>query len=384
MVKNKIEIPFNKPYIADKELIYIARAVMENNHTAGDGPFTKKCQTWLEEKLHCRKALLTHSCTAALEISAMLADIQPGDEIIMPSYTFASTANAFVLRGGMPVFIDIRPDTLNLDEALIEAAVTPRTRVILPVHYAGVPCEMDVIADIARRHQLFVIEDAAHGILCSYKGRPLGSIGHFGACSFHETKSMISGEGGALLINDEKYVERAEIIREKGTNRSQFIREGLSQYTWVDVGSSYLPSDIIAAFLYAQMENVDQMIARRNAIYDVYWKQLEPLEEKGLIRLPTQRDDCFRNGHIFYVITGSLRERIDLASFLKDRGISAFFHYVPLHSSPAGKVYGRTCGTLEVTTAISNCLLRLPLYYAMTEEDVQAVVGAIMDFYRIH
>lgn len=381
-MKDKIKIPFNKPYIADKELSYIAQAVRENNHTAGDGPFTKKCQTWLEKKLNCRKVLLTHSCTAALEMSAILAEIQPGDEIIMPSYTFVSTANAFVLRGGVPVFIDIRPDTLNLDEALIEAAVTPRTRVVVPVHYAGVSCEMDVIMDIARRHHLFVIEDAAHSILNSYKGRQLGTIAHFGACSFHETKNMISGEGGALLINDETYFERAEIIREKGTNRSQFIREGLRQYTWVDIGSSYLPSDIIAAFLYAQMENVDQIIVRRNVIYDLYWKGLNPLAEKGLIRLPLKLNDCFSNGHIFYIITASLAERIELGSFLKDRGISAFFHYVPLHASPAGKLYGRICGTLEVTTRVSDCLLRLPLYHEMTEEDVQVVVKAIMDFYK--
>ena len=381
-MKDKIKIPFNKPYIADKELSYIAQAVRENNHTAGDGPFTKKCQTWLEKKLNCRKVLLTHSCTAALEMSAILAEIQPGDEIIMPSYTFVSTANAFVLRGGVPVFIDIRPDTLNLDEALIEAAVTPRTRVVVPVHYAGVSCEMDAIMDIARRHHLFVIEDAAHSILNSYKGRQLGTIAHFGACSFHETKNMISGEGGALLINDETYFERAEIIREKGTNRSQFIREGLRQYTWVDIGSSYLPSDIIAAFLYAQMENVDQIIVRRNVIYDLYWKGLNPLAEKGLIRLPLKLNDCFSNGHIFYIITASLAERIELGSFLKDRGISAFFHYVPLHASPAGKLYGRICGTLEVTTRVSDCLLRLPLYHEMTEEDVQVVVKAIMDFYK--
>ena len=381
-MKDKIKIPFNKPYIADKELSYIAQAVRENNHTAGDGPFTKKCQTWLEKKLNCRKVLLTHSCTAALEMSAILAEIQPGDEIIMPSYTFVSTANAFVLRGGVPVFIDIRPDTLNLDEALIEAAVTPRTRVVVPVHYAGVSCEMDAIMDIARRHHLFVIEDAAHSILNSYKGRQLGTIAHFGACSFHETKNMISGEGGALLINDETYFERAEIIREKGTNRSKFIREGLRQYTWVDIGSSYLPSDIIAAFLYAQMENVDQIIVRRNVIYDLYWKGLNPLAEKGLIRLPLKLNDCFSNGHIFYIITASLAERIELGSFLKDRGISAFFHYVPLHASPAGKLYGRICGTLEVTTRVSDCLLRLPLYHEMTEEDVQVVVKAIMDFYK--
>jgi dTDP-4-amino-4,6-dideoxygalactose transaminase len=382
MANNKNKIPFNKPFIAGKELFYIAQAVIENNHTAGDGPFTKKCQAWLEERLGCRKVLLTHSCTAALEMSAILADIEPGDEIIMPSYTFVSTASSFVLRGGVPVFIDIRPDTLNINENMIEAALTARTRAILPVHYAGISCEMDIIMDIAGRHNLFVIEDAAQGIMSTYKGRPLGSIGHFGACSFHETKNIISGEGGALLINDEKFVERAEIIREKGTNRSKFFRGQVDKYTWVDVGSSYLPSDIIAAFLYAQMENADQIIAKRNLLYALYMEDLRPLAEKGYIQLPFILNDCCSNGHIFYIITRSLKERTELAQFLKDQDIMAVFHYVPLHSSPAGKLYGRTNGTLEVTERVSDCLLRLPLYYEMRDDDVHSVTGNIRNFYK--
>jgi dTDP-4-amino-4,6-dideoxygalactose transaminase len=382
MANNKNKIPFNKPFIAGKELFYIAQAVIENNHTAGDGPFTKKCQGWLEERLGCRKVLLTHSCTAALEMSAILADIEPGDEIIMPSYTFVSTASSFVLRGGVPVFIDIRPDTLNINENMIEAALTARTRAILPVHYAGISCEMDIIMDIAGRHNLFVIEDAAQGIMSTYKGRPLGSIGHFGACSFHETKNIISGEGGALLINDEKFIERAEIIREKGTNRSKFFRGQVDKYTWVDVGSSYLPSDIIAAFLYAQMENADQIIAKRNLLYALYMEDLRPLAEKGYIQLPFILDDCCSNGHIFYIITRSLKERTELAQFLKDQDIMAVFHYVPLHSSPAGKLYGRTNGTLEVTERVSDCLLRLPLYYEMRDDDVHSVTGKIRNFYK--
>lgn len=382
-MNNKIKIPFNKPFIAGKELFYIAQAVMENNYTAGDGPFTKKCQAWLEERLGCRKVLLTHSCTAALEIAAILADISPGDEIIMPSYTFVSTASAFVLRGGVPVFIDIRPDTLNVNENLIEAAINPRTKAILPVHYAGISCEMDAIIKIAEMHNLLVIEDAAQGIMSTYKGRQLGSIGHLGACSFHETKNIISGEGGALLVNDEKFVERAEIIREKGTNRSKFFRGHVDKYTWVDIGSSYLPSDIIAAFLYAQMENADQIIAKRNSIYSLYIEDLYPLTEKGFIQLPFSSNDYCSNGHIFYIITRSLTERMKLSQFLLEQGISSLFHYVPLHSSPAGKLYGRVNGTMDVTERISDCLLRLPLYHEMKDEDIHYVTGNIRKFYKI-
>jgi len=375
-------IPFNKPFIVGKELFYIAQAVIDHKHTAGDGLFTKKCQAWLEERLGSGKVLLTHSCTAALEMAAILADIQPGDEVIMPSYTFVSTANAFVLRGGVPVFVDIRPDILNIDERLIEAAVTSRTKAIVPVHYAGVACAMDTIMDIARRHKLLVIEDAAQGILSAYKGQPLGSIGNFGALSFHETKNIISGEGGALVVNDTRFAERAEMIREKGTNRSKFFRGHVDKYTWVDIGSSYLPSDIVAAFLYAQMENAEQIIARRNLIYDLYRTKLQPLADNGLLRLPLIFDDCCSNGHIFYMITKSLEERINLTEFLKQEGIMAVFHYVPLHSSPAGKLFGRTCGTMNVTETVSDCLLRLPLYYEMTEKDVGFITETIRKFYQ--
>jgi dTDP-4-amino-4,6-dideoxygalactose transaminase len=376
------KIPFNTPFIAGKELFYIAQAVIENRHTAGDGPFTKKCQAWLEEHLGCCKVLLTHSCTAALEMAAILSDIEPGDEIIMPSFTFVSTANAFVLRGGIPVFVDIYPDTLNINETLIEEAITPETRAIVPVHYAGVPCRMDAIMEIAKRKELLVIEDAAQALLSQYQGRYMGTIGQMACLSFHETKNIISGEGGALLINDPKLIERAEIIREKGTNRSQFFRGQVDKYTWVDIGSSYLPSDILAAFLYAQMENADQIIAKRNMIYGLYREGLWPLAEKGYIQLPIILDDCLCNGHIFYIIIRSLEERTDLITFLKQHGILAVFHYVPLHSSPAGLSYGRACGPMDVTQRISDCLLRLPLYYEMTQENVQYVVETIIRFYN--
>ncbi len=375
-------IPFNKPFIAGKELFYIAQAVIENRHTAGDGPFTKKCQAWLEEHLGCRKALLTHSCTAALEMAAILAGIQPGDEIIMPSFTFVSTANAFVLRGGIPVFVDIRPDTLNINESLIEEAITPKTRAVVPVHYAGVPCQIDAIMEIAQQKELLVIEDAAQALLSQYHNRYMGTIGQMACLSFHETKNIISGEGGALLINDPSMIERAEIIREKGTNRSQFFRGQVDKYTWVDIGSSYLPSDILSAFLYAQMENADQIIAKRNLIYDLYMEGLRPLAEKGYINLPFILNDCRSNGHIFYIVTRSLEERTALIEFLKEHGVNGVFHYVPLHSSPAGQLYGRVCGPMEVTQRVSDCLLRLPLYYEMTSEDVQEVVKEIISFYK--
>jgi dTDP-4-amino-4,6-dideoxygalactose transaminase len=377
-----LNVPFNKPFIVGKELFYIAQAVTENRHIAGDGPFTKKCNSWLEHRLGCRKALLTHSCTAALEMAAILAGIQPGDEIIMPSFTFVSTANAFVLRGGVPVFVDIRPDTLNIDDDLIEAAVTPRTRAICPVHYAGVPCRMEAIVAIAQKHNLMVIEDAAQALLSRQKERYMGTIGQLGCLSFHETKNIISGEGGALLINDPNLVERAEIIREKGTNRSQFFRGQVDKYTWVDMGSSYLPSDILAAFLFAQMENAEQIIAKRNEIVDLYREGLRPLAEKGHIQLPGDREDCQCNGHMFYILTSSLEERTKLTAHLQKHGIMAVFHYVPLHSSPAGIRYGRACGEMEVTQRAGDCLLRLPLYYEMTDQEVSSVIGAIREFYR--
>jgi dTDP-4-amino-4,6-dideoxygalactose transaminase len=375
-------IPYNKPFIVGKELFYIAQAVIENHHTAGNGPFTKKCQAWLEEHLGCRKALLTHSCTAALEMGAILAGISAGDEIIMPSFTFVSTANAFVLRGGIPVFLDIRPDNLNLDESLIEAAITEKTRAIVPVHYAGLGCNMEKIMAIAEKHNLCVIEDAAQGLLSSYANRSLGAIGHLGCLSFHETKNIISGEGGALLINDPKLIERAEIIWEKGTNRSQFFRGQVDKYTWVDIGSSFLPGELIGAFLYAQLEEAEKIISRRRAIARRYVDCLRPLEMKGRLQLPYINHPSESNGHIFYILTGSLEERDCLINHLRKNDILAVFHYVPLHSSPAGMTYGRTFGNMPVTDDISDRLLRLPLYYEMTDMEVDSVVDALTSFFK--
>lgn len=371
-------IPFNKPFIIGRELALIADAV-SRGHLSGDGHYTKQCNRWFEEKLACRKALLTHSCTAALEMAAILCDLQPGDEVILPSYTFVSTANAFALRGAVPVFVDIRPDTLNIDETLIEAAITPRTRAIVPVHYAGVPCEMDAIMDIAQRHALLVVEDAAQALLSSYKGRALGTIGHFGCLSFHETKNIISGEGGALLVNDERYIGRAEIIREKGTNRSQFFRGEVDKYTWVDVGSSYLPSELVSAFLFAQLERAGEITAQRCRICSAYAEQLAPLEATGKLRLPNFEADS--NGHMFYIILDHLNTRTELIHHLKAQGIHPVFHYVPLHSSPAGQKYGRCGSGMTVTDNLSERLLRLPLYYEMTGEDVARISSAILDFF---
>jgi dTDP-4-amino-4,6-dideoxygalactose transaminase len=360
-------IPFNKPYMTGKELWYIAQA-HANGHLAGDGSFTKQCQTWLETRTGTQKALLTHSCTAALEMAAILADIQPGDEVILPSYTFVSTANAFVLRGATPVFVDIRSDTLNLDETQIEAAITERTKAIVPVHYAGVGCDMDVIMAIARRHQLIVIEDAAQGIMSTYKGRPLGSIGHLGTLSFHETKNLISGEGGALLINDPELIQRAEIIREKGTNRSQFFRGQVDKYTWVDIGSSYLPGELIAAFLWAQMEEADTITRRRLALWSVYHQWLESLEKAGKLRRPIIPKECVHNAHMYYILLPSLEIRTALIAALKRNDIHSVFHYVPLHSAPIGVRLGRTHGELAVTDSIADRLLRLPLWLGLEEQ----------------
>lgn len=371
-------IPFNKPFIIGRELSLIADAV-SRGQLSGDGHYTKLCNRWLEEKLGCRKALLTHSCTAALEMAAILCNLKPGDEVILPSYTFVSTANAFVLRGAVPVFVDIRADTLNLDEKLIEAAITPRTRSVVPVHYAGVPCEMDAIMDIAQRHSLLVVEDAAQALLSTYKGKPLGTIGHFGCLSFHETKNIISGEGGALLINDERFVERAEIIREKGTNRSQFFRGEVDKYTWVDIGSSYLPSELVSAFLCAQLERADEITAQRCHICTTYTEQLTPLVHAGKLRLPNLDGDS--NGHMFYILLDSLDTRTRLIAYLKARGIHPVFHYVPLHSSPAGRKYGRSNSTMTVTDDISNRLLRLPLHYEMSNEDIVRISKAIKNFF---
>jgi dTDP-4-amino-4,6-dideoxygalactose transaminase len=362
-----MKIPFNKPYMTGKELWYIAQA-HANGHLAGDGSFTKKCSDWLERRTGTYKALLTHSCTAALEMAAILADIQPGDEVIMPSYTFVSTANAFLLRGGVPVFVDIRPDTLNIDEARIEAAVTEKTKAIVPVHYAGVGCEMDSIMAIARKHGLLVIEDAAQGIMASHQGRPLGSIGHLGALSFHETKNIISGEGGALLINDRALAERAEIIREKGTNRSKFFRGQVDKYTWVDLGSSYLPSELIAAFLWAQMEEADAITRRRLDIWANYHQWFAGLEKAGRIRRPLMPRECGHNAHMYYLLLPSLEHRTAFIERLRSDQINTVFHYTPLHSSPYGQRLGRVAGNMANTDSVSERLVRLPMWLGLEEE----------------
>lgn len=374
-------IPFNRPFLAGKELFYISQAVFQGK-LSGDGDFTRRCSRWLEETTGCRRAFLTHSCTAALEMTAILCGIEPGDEIIMPSFTFVSTANAFVLRGGVPVFVDIRPDTMNIDERLIERAVTPRTKAIVCVHYAGVPCEMDEIMRIAAEHGLFVIEDAAQALDSSWKGKPLGSIGHFGCLSFHETKNVISGEGGALLVNDPSFIERAEIIREKGTDRGKFFRGEIDKYTWVDIGSSYLPGELIAAFLFAQLEETARINAKRRELCRSYFEAFRSIEEKGLVALPVHSGSDSGNGHMFFLVTRSMEERTELIGFLKERGVMAIFHYVPLHSSPAGLRFGRAEGTLEVTDRVSSALLRLPLYYEMTGAEQRQVIDGVLAFYK--
>ncbi len=367
-----LHIPFNKPYMTGKELWYIARAHHEG-WLAGDGGFTRRCNAWLEARTGAAKALLTHSCTAALEMAALLADIQPGDEVIMPSYTFVSTANAFVLRGAVPVFVDIRPDTLNLDERLIEGAITERTRAIVPVHYAGVGCEMDAIMTIAREHNLLVIEDAAQGVMASYKGRPLGSIGHMGTLSFHETKNVISGEGGALLVNDPRFAERAEIIREKGTNRSQFFRGQVDKYTWVDLGSSYLPSELIAAFLWAQMEEADSITRQRVGLWNTYDQWLKEPEAAGLLRRPVIPAHCAHNAHMYYVLLPDLATRTAFIAHLKSLGIHPVFHYVPLHSAPAGRRFGRAHGPMTVTENVADRLVRLPIWIGLEEQHAEVI-----------
>jgi dTDP-4-amino-4,6-dideoxygalactose transaminase len=359
-----------------KELYYIAEAKF-GNMLAGDGPFTKRCHRWIEQATGCDKALLTHSCTAALEMTALLLDIQPGDEVIMPSYTFVSTANAFVLRGGVPVFVDIREDTLNLDESLIEAAITPLTKVIVVVHYAGVACEMDTIMSIARKHGLNVVEDAAQGVMSTYKGRALGSIGDLGAFSFHETKNVISGEGGALLVNDPQLSLRAEIIREKGTDRSRFFRGEIDKYTWQEVGSSFLPGELIAAFLWAQLEEAKSITQTRLAAWDIYHTALAPLEEKGLLRRPVIPIDCQHNAHMYYVLLSPGIDRQLVLAELKREEIYSVFHYVPLHSSPAGKRYARVHGAMNITNTQSERLLRLPLWVGLTETQQLRIVDVL-------
>lgn len=369
-------IAFNKPYMTGKELWYISQA-HASGHLAGDGQFTKKCSAWLEQRIGCQKALLTHSCTAALEMAAILADVQSGDEVIMPSYTFVSTANAFVLRGAIPIFVDIRPDTLNIDETKIEAAISPRTKVIVPVHYAGVSCEMDTIMDIARRHSLLVIEDAAQGVMSTYKGHPLGSIGHMAALSFHETKNIISGEGGALLINDSRIIERGEIIREKGTNRSQFFRGQIDKYTWVDIGSSFLPGEIVAAFLWAQMEEADSITKRRLDIWSNYHLWLADLEKAEKVCRPIVPRECVHNAHMYYLLLKDLSQRTAFIEKLKAKGVCAVFHYIPLHSSPYGKRAGRTIGEMKNTCSVSERLVRLPLWLGLEDEQRKVIQNVI-------
>ena len=369
-------IPFNKPYMTGKELWYIAQA-HANGHLAGDGAFTKQCARWLEARTGAGKALLTHSCTAGLEMAAILAGVKPGDEVIMPSYTFVSTANAFVLRGAVPVFVDIRPDTLNLDERLIEEAITERTRAIVPVHYAGVGCEMDPIMEIAQRHNLLVIEDAAQAVMAWYRGRPLGGIGHMGALSFHETKNIISGEGGALLVNVSGLGERAEIMREKGTNRSQFFRGQVDKYTWVDIGSSYLPGELIAAFLWAQMEEAESITSRRLGLWNAYHEGFAEAEKQGYVRRPVVPAHCTHNAHMYYLLLPDLTARTAFINRMRDEGVNCVFHYVPLDGSPAGERFGRAHGSLEVTERIAGRLVRLPLWLGLAESQGEIIQKAL-------
>jgi dTDP-4-amino-4,6-dideoxygalactose transaminase len=369
-------IPFNWPNMTGKELHYIAEAHF-NGRLAGDGPFTKRCHAWLEARTQCAKALLTHSCTAALEMAALLLDIEPGDEVIMPSYTFVSTANAFVLRGAVPVFVDVRGDTLNIDERLIESAITPRTRAIVPVHYAGVACEMDTIMAIAARHGLKVVEDAAQGVMATYKGRALGSIGDLGAYSFHETKNVISGEGGSLLVNDPQLTPRAEIIREKGTDRSRFFRGEVDKYTWQEVGSSFLPGELMAAFLWAQFEEADKITEQRLISWNRYHALLESFEAKGVLRRPILPKECQHNAHMYYVLLSPEVNRQAVLDEFRRNEISAVFHYVPLHSSPGGQKYGRAHGDLSVTDSVSERLVRLPLWVGLTEAQQDKVVSTL-------
>lgn len=373
-------ICFNKAPYMGREEQYIKEVILSGK-LCGDGSFTKRCHTLLERMTKAKKALLTTSCTHAIEMAALLADIRPGDEVIMPSYTFVSTADAFVLRGATVVFTDIRPDTMNMDEKLLEAAITSKTKAIVPVHYAGVGCEMDVIMDIANRYRLYVVEDAAQGICSTYKGRPLGTIGDFGCYSFHETKNISMGEGGALLIREEKDIERAEIIREKGTDRSRFFRGEIGKYTWVDAGSSYLPSELNAAYLYAQLEMVDRIIEDRMHTWQVYRDNLREIAEEGYIELPHIPDECTHNAHMFYIKTKDIQERTRLLAFLKERGVGAVFHYIPLHTSAAGRKYGRFSGEDVFTTKESERLLRLPLYYGMSDEKYE-VIERVREFYK--
>lgn len=361
------------------ELGYVARA-QANGHLSGDGPFTRQCAAWLSGNLGGGAALLTNSCTAALEIAAILADLRPGDEVILPSYTFVSTANAFVLRGAVPVFVDVRPDTFNMDERLVEDAITPRTRVLVPVHYAGVGCEMQSMLDVARRHDLLLVEDAAQGVLASYRGKALGAWGHLGTYSFHETKNVVCGEGGALIVNDPRLAARAEIVREKGTNRSQFFRGQVDKYTWVDLGSSFLSGELVAAYLAAQLEAADEITRRRLALWNRYHAAFRPLEEDGRLRRPIIPDGCDHNAHMYYLVLPDLASRTKLISFMDERGIACAFHYVPLHSSPYGRSVGRTSGPLPVTDAVTDRLVRMPLWVGL-EPRLDEVIDAVLQFF---
>ena len=374
-------IKFNSVPYTGKELGYIEEAI-KSNKICGDGEFTKKCNAWIEEKTGVSKTLLTTACSTALDMSAMLADIKPGDEVILPSFTFVSTANAFVLRGATLVFVDIRPDTQNIDEKLIEDAITDKTKAIVPVHYAGVGCEMDTILDIAKRHNLIVVEDAAQGVMSSYKGRALGSIGDYGCYSFHETKNYSMGEGGALLRRDAEAVDKAEIMREKGTDRSRFLRGQVDKYTWVEMGSSYLPSDMNAAYLWAQLEMADEINNNRLASWNSYYEQLSELAADGKIELPVLPEECKHNAHMFYIKAKDLDERTALISYLKDNGVNAVFHYVPLHSAPAGRRFGRMHGEDKYTTVTYERLLRLPMYYNLDPADLEHVCDTVKAFYR--
>lgn len=378
----KFNIPFNKPFIIGKELEYVAQAV-SSGHLSGDGMFTKMCHAWMANRFGVKKVLLTHSCTAALEMAAILTKVQPGDEVIMPAYTFVSTANAFIMRGAVPVWCDIRPDTLNMDETKIEALITSKTRVIVPVHYAGVGCEMDAIMDIAERHGLLVVEDAAQAVNATYKGRYLGTIGHLGCYSFHETKNFISGEGGALLVNEERFIERAEIIREKGTNRSNYFRGEVDKYTWVDVGSSFLPSELVAAFLYAQLEEADKINDKRLSLWHAYYTELKPLRDAGKLSVPLIPSYCGHNAHMFYILLPKKEQRDALIYFLKEQGVNAVFHYIPLHTAPMGRQVQPAVPELPMTENLAPRLLRLPIFYDLTKDKVREICRHIHRFINL-
>lgn len=374
-------INFNVPPYYGNELDYVRQAI-ESHKICGDGQFTKKCNAWMEQRFNAKKVLLTTSGSTALDMAALMCGIKPGDEVILPSFTFSSTANSFVLAGAKLVFVDIRPDTMNIDETKIEDAITARTKVIVPVHYAGVACEMDTIMDIARRHNLMVVEDAAQGVMSSYKGKALGTIGDFGCFSFHETKNYSMGEGGAILINNEDYIEKAEILREKGTNRSKFFRGQVAKYNWVDYGDSYLPSELNAAYLWGQLQVADEINNDRLKTWNAYHDAFEPLQKKGVLEIPTIPDGCIHNAHMFYLKCRNLEERTRFIKYMKEHGVGCVFHYVPLHSAPAGIKFGCFHGEDKYTTSESDRLVRLPMYYGMSEEDLQAVIEGVSTFFK--